>query len=145
MCQAYPVTFRNDKNGTVIAEVPDVPGTATVGTDRAEALERVGGALIAMLSAMIEDRESIPPPSRAKKGQSVVSLPPLIAAKLAIHRAMRDRRMNQAQLAARLGSDARQVRRLLDLHHNSRLDQLESALRVLGKRLVLDVVEAEAA
>ncbi len=145
MHQAYPVTFRNDKNGTVIAEVPDVPGTATVGADRAEALERVGGALIAMLSAMIEDRESIPPPSRARKGQSVVSLPPLIAAKLAIYRAMRNRRMNQGELAARLGSNARQVRRLLDLHHNSRLDQLESALRVLGKRLVLDVVEAEAA
>ena len=145
MRQAYPVTFRNDKNGTVIAEVPDVPGTATVGANHAEALERVGGALVAMLSAMIEDRESIPPPSRAKKGQSVVSLPPLIAAKLAIYRAMREHRMNQVDLAARLGSDARQVRRLLDLHHHSRLDQLEAALGALGKRLVLDVVKPEAA
>jgi hypothetical protein len=34
------------------------------------------------------------------------------------------------------------VRRLLDLDHRSRLDQLEAALGVIGKRLVLDVRDA---
>jgi hypothetical protein len=34
------------------------------------------------------------------------------------------------------------VRRLLDLDHRSRLDQLETALGALGKRLVLEVQDA---
>ncbi len=35
-----------------------------------------------------------------------------------------------------------QVDRLLDLMHSSRLDQLEAAFRVLGKRLALEVLDA---
>jgi antitoxin HicB len=35
-----------------------------------------------------------------------------------------------------------QVDRLLDLLHNSRLDQLEAAFRALGKRIGISVEEA---
>jgi antitoxin HicB len=45
-------------------------------------------------------------------------------------------------LALRLGCDPRQVRRLLDLDHRSRLDQLEATLAAFGKRLVLEVRHA---
>jgi antitoxin HicB len=60
MQYAYPVTFRRDQNGTVIAIVPDAPGTMTVGADRGEALHRVHEALVAMLAASVQDREAIP-------------------------------------------------------------------------------------
>ena len=142
MLQAYPVVFREDRNGTTIAEVPDVPGTMTVGGDRTEALERVRGALVLMLSAMMEDREPIPRPSKPKRGQRVVALPPLVAAKISIYQAMQERSITQVEFARRLGCDDRQVRRLLDLGHQSRLDQLEEALHVLGKRLILDIENA---
>ena len=66
---AYPVCFRADQNGTVIAAVPDVPGAMSVGIDRAETLERVGGALIVMLAARMEDGEAIPRPSVRARGQ----------------------------------------------------------------------------
>ena len=56
----YPVTFQRDQNGTTIALVPDVPGTMTVGANRDEALDRVQGALVAMLRARMDDRETIP-------------------------------------------------------------------------------------
>jgi antitoxin HicB len=69
-------------------------------------------------------------------------LPPQVVAKLAIYQAMRAPGLSQAALAERLGCDPRQVRRLLDLDHRSRLDQLEAALAALGKRLVLDVEDA---
>jgi hypothetical protein len=36
-------------------------------------------------------------------------------------------------------ADPRRVRRLLDLDHHSRLDQLAAALSALGKRLVIEV------
>ncbi len=38
MTHAYPVVFQPDRNGTVIARVPDVPGGMAVGRDRPEAL-----------------------------------------------------------------------------------------------------------
>jgi len=44
--------------------------------------------------------------------------------------------------AARLGCDPRQVRRLLNLDHRSRLDQLEKALKALGLQLILEVRQA---
>ncbi|HZA65357.1 MAG TPA: hypothetical protein VE592_00320, partial [Geminicoccaceae bacterium] len=68
--------------------------------------------------------------------------PPLAAAKLAIYQGMREAGLTQAALAERLACDPRQVRRLLDLDHHSRLDQLEAALSALGKRLVIEVQDA---
>ena len=47
--------------------------------------------------------------------------------------------MTQAQLAQTMGIDARQVRRLLDLGHESRLSQLEAALAALGLRVEVSV------
>ena len=66
----------------------------------------------------------------------------MVAAKLAIYDAMRHQGMTSSALAARLGCDPRQVRRLLDLDHASTLAQLERALAALGKRLVLEVRNA---
>ncbi|MBV9576698.1 MAG: hypothetical protein JO149_08760 [Gammaproteobacteria bacterium] len=69
----------------------------------------------------------------------IVVLPPLIASKLAIYQAMRDQGIKQAELAERLHCDARQVRRLLDLDHHSRMDLIDAALHELGKKLVIDI------
>jgi hypothetical protein len=38
--------------------------------------------------------------------------------------------------------DGRQVRRILDLDHNTTLSQLTSALKCLGKELVIDIRDA---
>jgi antitoxin HicB len=55
---------------------------------------------------------------------------------------MLDQGVTQTELAARLGCDPRQVRRLLDLNHHSRLDHLEKALQALGRQLVIEVHQA---
>lgn len=142
MLQAYPVAFTRDSNGTVIAEIPDIPGAMTVGKDRAQALERIQNAVVVMLSGLMAQAEPIPPPSAQKRGQIRVPLPPMVAAKLAIYQAMRANGLTQSDLARRLGCDPKQVRRLLDLDHNSRFHHLEAALSVLGKKLVVDVRDA---
>ncbi len=142
MLQAYPVAFTRDSNGTVIAEIPDIPGTMTVGKDRAQALERIQDAVVVIVSGLMAQGEPIPPPSNQKKGQIAVPLPPMVAAKLAIYQAMRASSLTQSDLARRLRCDPKQVRRLLDLDHNSRFDHLEAALRALGKKLVVDVRDA---
>jgi len=48
----------------------------------------------------------------------------------------------QAELARRVPCDFRQVSRLLDINHRSRLDQLDAAFAALGKRLVVEVRDA---
>jgi antitoxin HicB len=103
---------------------------------------RAEHALTAALRAYVEDGRTIPRPSRPKRGQPRAVVPPMAAAKLTIYEAVRAAGLSQTALAERLGCDPRQVRRLLDLDHRSRIDQLEAALRALGKRLVLEVEDA---
>ena len=73
----YPVILTPDDNGTVIAEVPGIPGTITFGQDEAEALDMALDAALTMLSAMMDDGEDIPSPSEPKAGQPVIELPPM--------------------------------------------------------------------
>lgn len=142
MKYAYPVTFTRDRNDTVIAEVPDVPGTMTVGKTQSQALQRLQDALTAMLATYVNNRRPIPTPSRAKRGQATVALPAMVAAKMALHQVVYERGMTQIRLAQRLHMDPRQVRRLLDLEHYSRLEQVETALSTLGKQLIIDIRDA---
>lgn len=142
MIQAYPVDLSPAENGAIVAAFPDVPEAITTGRDEANALNWAQDALVVALSAYIDDRRDVPVPSKPRPGQPTVPLPPAVAAKLAIYQAMRDQGVSQLELAERLGCDARQVRRILDLDHASRLDQLESALKALGKQLVVEIKEA---
>jgi antitoxin HicB len=142
MLQSYPVTFTHDENDTIIAEFPDVPEAMTVGSDEKNAFDWAQDALIVALTGYIEERRDIPPPSKAKKGQKSVHLPPQIAMKLAIYQSMRDQKVTQAALGDCLGIDGRQVRRILDLDHNTTLSQLTAALKCLGKELIIDIRDA---
>jgi len=142
MLQLYPVDIRPNGQGGFIASFPDVPEALTEAATREEALLWAQDALLVALSGYLEDRADIPQPSPARKGQAVAALPPMAALKLVIYQAMRDQGVSQSELARRLGCDSRQVRRLLDLDHNSRLDFMESALKALGKKLVVDVRNA---
>jgi antitoxin HicB len=137
----YPIHLRPDQNNTVIAQAIDVPEALTFGDDEAEARAHAIDALICALGGYVDAGRPIPKPS-PPRGRAVVELPPMITAKLAIYEAMRDAGVSQTALAARLGCDSRQVRRLLDLDHASTLAQLERGLAALGKRLVVEVRNA---
>ena len=138
----YRVVLKRASNGTVVATSPDVPEAHTVGNDEAQALARAPDALETALAIYVDERRDLPRPARPRKGQRAVRLPPMAAAELAIYQAMRDQGVTQVALARRLGCDPKDVRRLLDLMHRSRLDRLEAALAALGKRLVIEVRDA---
>lgn len=53
---------------------------------------------------------------------------------------MTEQGIRKAEPARRLGRHVPQVDRLFDLHHASRLDQLEAAAHALGRRVEIDVV-----
>ena len=63
-------------------------------------------------------------------------------AKVALYRVAHHAGISKAELGRRLGWHAPQVDRLFDLNHNSRIEQIDQALRSLGKQLVLSVRDA---
>ena len=140
----YPVRLEPDDNDTILVSFPDVPQAHTFGDDEEEALAHAVDALQSALSMLIDDRKDIPVPSPIGRRQKSVTLPPMSAAKVALYRAMREAEVGKAELARRLGWHLPQVDRALDLLHASKLEQIELALRALGKRLVLEVKDAAA-
>jgi antitoxin HicB len=73
---------------------------------------------------------------------SFVPLPVLAEAKISLYREMLARDLRKAELARRLGRHKPQVDRLLDLRHDSRLDQIEQAFNALVKRVTIAVEDA---
>ncbi len=138
----YPIEFKTYRDGSVGASFPDIPEALTRGTTQEEARRNAEDAVVVALSGYLEDRRTIPAPSKPKRGQAYVWLPPRAALKVAIHNAMVEAGMTQAQLAEMLGVDARQVRRLLDLDHESKLAHLDEALEALGLRATIGIEKA---
>lgn len=137
----YPVSLREDDDGTVLVTFPDFPEAATFGEDADEALLRARDAIETAVQGRISDREDVPLPG--EPGDASVELPMQTCLKILLYRALRERRMRKAALARTLGWKAPQVDRLFDIRHASRLDQLEAAFGVLGKRIEVTVDDRE--
>jgi antitoxin HicB len=135
----YPVKLTNDDNGTVLVTAPDLPEVTTFGDDAADALARAVDAIATALQGRITDRKAIPKPSAAKRGQRLVALPAIVAAKLALYRAMIETRTRKSDLARKLRVHGPQVDRLLNLDHHSRLDQIEDAARAIGREVHIEL------
>ena len=133
---AYPVRLETDDRGAVLVSFPDFPEALTEGATEQEALAEAQDCLIAALGGYIDERRNIPHPSPGR-GLPLVALPALVAAKIALYCAMRERGLSNAALARRLGTVEGAVRRLIDLDHRSHIGQVETALHALGQRLVV--------
>ena len=141
MRYAYPFDLEPQPEGGFTATFPDVPEAITDGNTEAETGARAEDALVTALSFYTDDNKPLPQPSPAQ-GRSVAVVPPLVAAKLALHDAMLAAGLSNVELARRLGLDEKAVRRLRDPLHRSHIGQVEAALRQFGKRLDVDVIAA---
>ena len=139
MIYAYPCRLAPDEDGEVTATFPDVPEAITGGKDRAEALTLAEDALAVALAGYIRAKRDIPDPGETACGLVPVSVPAVIAAKLALHSAMRSQGVTKVELASRLGVSESAVRRLADPDHRSHIDHVERALRQLGCTATLEV------
>jgi antitoxin HicB len=133
---AWPVELIASEEGGLVVNFPDLPNGWSQGEDITEALARAEDLLEEMVLGRMAAGEDVPGPSRAE-GRPIVALPALTAAKLETYQAMRSAGLNKKQLAEKLGWQPSQVTRLFDGRHASRLDQIEAALKVLGRRLVV--------
>lgn len=123
--EGYVVTF------------PDVPGAITGARTREESLELAEDALAVALTGYALSRWDIPVPSAAVPGQEMVAVPTVLAAKLALYTAMRRQGVTKVELARRLGLSEGAVRKLCNPGHRSHVDSVETALRALGRGLVV--------
>ncbi|MGE0718049.1 MAG: type II toxin-antitoxin system HicB family antitoxin [Alphaproteobacteria bacterium] len=140
MRYAYPyVVHEPDETNRILVDFPDVPEAHDDGADATEAIEGAAGSLVAALQGYVELKRDIPPPSKPRRGQGTIALPALVAAKVELYRAVRERGLTNVALSKLLGmSSESDVRRLLDLEHASRMAQVENALAALGRELVVE-------
>jgi antitoxin HicB len=139
----YPAKVKSDQEaGGFTVLFPDLPEAVTQGLDRSDAIEQAADCLAEAIAGRIRRGDGIPPPSVAKTHQTVIPVPPLMAAKAALYLAMREAKMNKSKLAKQLGCDEKDVRRLLDPRHRSRITAIDQALAVLGKKIVVAVENA---
>ncbi|HUG80622.1 MAG TPA: type II toxin-antitoxin system HicB family antitoxin [Bryobacterales bacterium] len=123
-------------------DFPDFPEAHTHGKDLDEALDEAADCLGSAVAFRMADKEEIPRPSRIKRGQRPVAVPFWIAGKLALYLAMRERGVNNSELARRIGVRETVVRRMLDSDHATKPVRLQRALAALGKHLVIAVQDA---
>jgi antitoxin HicB len=142
---SYPVSLTPDESdGGYVVTFPDLPEAITQGHDAGDALGQAADALEEAIAGRIRRGDDIPQPSRPRRGQHLVPVPAQTAAKAALYLALREAGLSKLQLAARLRCDEKEVRRLLDPRHPSKLPRLQAALAALGKRLAVRL-ESEAA
>ena len=139
----YPATLTPDSkdNGFVVTFV-NVPEAITHGEDRADALREAADCLEEAIANRMATGLPIPSPSPVKKRQYAVPLPAQPAAKAALYIALQETKVTKAELAKRLRCDEKEVRRLLDPRHPSKLPRIEAALAAVGQRLVVGLQSA---
>lgn len=135
----YAVLFSAAAEGGWLIACRDLPEAISQAEGDEDREEVASGCLQAAIEARIEDGENLPVPSRARVGEVMVSLPIDTAAKAALYEAMRDAHVSKAELARRLGVDEKEVRRMLDPGHTSKIPRIATALHVLGRRLQLSL------
>jgi antitoxin HicB len=123
--------------GQVLVSCPDIPGMHSVGDDQADALREAVDGLETILAAIMQDREPIPKAKAVANGRDrhFVYLPTIAMAKIALYQAMLAQGVAKAELARRLHVPRVSIDRLLDIRHNSRMDQLDAAMESVGQRI----------
>ena len=81
---------------------------------------------------------SVPFPNRRRGAAEFVVVPMLQSAKLALYQAMLEQGFNKVTLAAKLGKQEGEVRRMLDLDHDTKIGTIENALWLLWKQMATE-------
>jgi antitoxin HicB len=136
----YSATFQR-RRGSVLVRFPDLPEALTEGTDENDAFDQAGDCLDEAIAGRIRRGDEIPAP-RLRRGQRRIPVSAAMAAKAALYLAIREAKITKSELAVRLGCHEKEVRRLLDPRHPSKLPRLQQALAQLGKRLVVEMQAA---
>lgn len=140
----YYAKLHAAKEGGFRVEFPGLPGAVTQGESKDEALAMAEDCLRTYFLGLITLGQNVPPPPPVRSGRALygIALSALESAKVELYRSFRASRLPTSQVARRMRMSVTQLDKLFDLDHPSPVDQIEAALRVLGKKLVVEVRDA---
>ena len=120
----FPARFEPDPAGGYVVTFRDIPEAITQADTLEEAREMARDALVTAMDFYFEDGRAVPAPTKSRRGEEVVALPPSIATKVDL--------LNQQLLSLR-----RQIAALNDALQASEKKDAESQTRIkdLGSRL----------
>ena len=137
----YPALLTADeKDGGFVVIFRDLPEAITQGNSFEEALNEAADCLKEAIALRIDDKLEIPQPSPPENQEYLVAVPAQTALKAAIYLAIREKGMSKVQLAATLNIHEKEVRRILDPHHATKLSTMERTLAALGQRIELQII-----
>ncbi len=131
----YPAQFMPSPEGGFVVTFRDIPEAITQGDTEQEALDMAADVLLSSMDFYIEDQRLVPEPSAPLEGERVIELPASAVAKLLLLNEMLRQNIKPADLARKLNTSPQTVNRLIDLHHATKIDALQSAAKALGKSL----------
>ncbi len=100
-------------------------------------------ALITIFGHLIRHNKPIQPPSQPKgRKYRMIELPAIVALKTELYIAFKNSGLTKTALAQKLGIPKTTVDRLFDFRNHTRLDRIEAAFAVLGKRLAVLIEDA---
>lgn len=141
----YPITV-HEENGHFWSSCKDLPEAHSAGDTIEELLANAEEGIQLALSIYVDQGREIPAASNPENGwQHVVYQPIQVVAKAVLWNTMVHQGLRVADLARLLGVSHPTASRLVDFEHNSKIEQVEGALRALGKRLQVVPIEARAA
>ncbi len=138
----FHAEFEKGARRGIVVSFPDVPEAITQGDNLEDARIMAEDAL--GLALLTYPERGLPlPKSRARgKGLIAIAVAPDVAAKLAVLEAFRTADITKSELARRIGKNEKEVRRILDPRHATKLATLTEALNALGHRLVVGMEKA---
>lgn len=133
----YPIELRHEE-GEIHAYSADLPEAIAGGMTEEEALDEMRHALTAAVRGRMKDGMDLSPPSGQEgAGFHAVALPAQLAAKATVYVTWKDANISKVELAGRLHRDEKDVRRILDPDHGTKLEQMDEAVRAMGGQLVI--------
>lgn len=137
----YPAVLEIGEDPTVtVVTFPDVPEAITEGSTPDETSENAADALGTALLAYV--RAGRPLPTPRSEGDMTVAVAPDVAAKLAVLETFASVGISKSELGRRLGKDEKEVRRILDPMHPTKIGALAAAMGAMGRRLIVGFDEA---
>jgi antitoxin HicB len=139
----YPIVLTEDPSGGYVVSCPDLPELLTQGDDRTDAVAQAIDALEEAIAGRVRRGDDIPEASVSGDSEDfeLIRVPPIMATKAALALALSEIGISQSTFARRLGVDEKEVRRLLDPRHPSKLPRLQKALMAVNREVEIRVVE----
>jgi len=137
----YPARFTRASEGGWNIRFRDLPDAISQADDDEDAIDIAEGCLQATIEGRLLYGKEIPKPSELRPGEVPVSVPIETATKAALLNAVAASGSSRVALAKALQMDEKEIRRMLDPRHSSKLPRIERVLKALGKQLRISLVD----